>query len=116
MLQHTMALSYNRTSITAMLFSNLGSPLAPAMEHAAASAPPNAEQFTGEASKSSSGRFAPTRRRCIGRNPYVHHIKKALRRVEALDSIRRELPEGWTISTDNHQDGSEPALRVGAES
>lgn len=39
-------------------------------------------------------------------------IKMTLQRVDALEAIRRPLPEVSALSADNHQDGSGPAPNV----
>ena len=110
-LQHPMGSSHDPPSITAMSSTDLGHALAAAIDRAAAVAPPDEEQVTVELSISPDGRLAPTRRRNSDRTPHVD-ITLTLQRVDALEAIRRLLPEGWTLSIDGDQDDDTPTELV----
>lgn len=102
-----MALSHDPPNIAGMSFTDLGHALAAAIDHAAASAPPDAEQLTVELSISPDGRLSPTRRRDSNHTPHVD-LTLTLQRVDAQEAIRRLLPAGWTMSTDCTHDDDKP--------
>ena len=87
-----------RGSITAVSFVTLPTALAAEIDRAAAAAPHGAEQVTVELAVSPDGWVAPRPRRASDTTPCVG-IKMTLQRVDPLESLRKPLPEGWTLTT-----------------
>ena len=93
-------------SLTGVLFAPRSSALAAEIDRAAAAAPAGAEQVTVELAVSPDGWAAPNPRRARDSTPYVG-ITMTLQSVDPLESLRKLLQEGWTLTTIHQTEGKQ---------
>ena len=88
-----------------MSFVSLPTALTAEIDRAASAAPSEAVQVTVELAVTADGRVAPTPRQVSDTTPYVD-IEMTLKRVDPLESLRKLLPEGWTLTTNRRTEGT----------